>query len=145
MDTHRKDWRSSAFRVLILSLALLLIPTISHSYGEETIIVNKDFNGREIKVRIGGTIRIELEQLGSAGYTWEIQNLDKKHFEILKVKTTKPKGKGDIVGASVLKTWDVKAIGSGTSKLKILYYRPWEGEKSAADTFVLNVRILGAR
>ncbi len=145
MDQCTKYRGINALRTLILPLVLLLIVDTPLACGEETIAVNKTLNGREIKVRTGGTIRVELEQLGAAGYTWEPQNLDKEYFEILSVKTSNPEEKKDIVGASVLKTWDVKAIKSGKSRLKFLYYRPWEGEESAVDTFVLNVRILGTQ
>ncbi len=137
--------RLKAFGRLILLIVLPPIIGISHSHAAATVVVTKAFNGREIKVRPGGTIRIELEQLGAAGYTWEVQNLDREHFQILSVRTANSKDKGDLVGSPVLKIWDVRAIRSGKSKLTFLHYRRWEGEKNAADTFILNVRILGAR
>jgi hypothetical protein len=50
---------------------------ISHSYAAETITVNQDFNGKEIKVRMGATIQVQLRQPGATGYIWEIQDLDR--------------------------------------------------------------------
>jgi predicted secreted protein len=109
------------------------------------VIVNKAFNGREIKVRAGAMIQVELQQLGAAGYAWEIQGLDAEHFKVQSVKTEDRKDSGDIVGAPILKTWRIGAIKAGKSKLRFLHYRPWEGEESAVDTFVLNVRIIGTK
>ena len=127
---------------MVLSLFMPFIFCISHSYGAETVIVNKAFNGREIKVRAGGMIRVDLEELGAAGYAWAIKDLDQEHFEILSVKTKDVPSQGDITGAPVVKTWLISTKKKGKADLKFLYYRPWEGEKNASDTFVLKVRIL---
>lgn len=131
-----------AFGAMVLSLFMPFIFCISHSYGAETVIVNKAFNGREIKVRAGGMIRVDLEELGAAGYAWAIKDLDQEHFEILSVKTKDVPSQGDITGAPVVKTWLISTKKKGKADLKFLYYRPWEGEKNASDTFVLKVRIL---
>jgi len=128
-----------------LLLASIPVFVFCPSYGEEAVILNKTSSGREIKVRIGATIQVELEQLGAAGYAWEIQELDKEHFSILGVKTEERPSGADLVGAPIMKTWRIRAIKAGKSKLKLIYYRPWEAEKNAIDTFVLNVRILGAK
>lgn len=127
---------------MVLSLFMPFIFCISHSYGAETVIVNKAFNGREIKVRAAGMIRVDLEELGAAGYAWAIKDLDQEHFEILSVKTKDVPSQGDITGAPVVKTWLISTKKKGKAELKFLYYRPWEGEKNASDTFVLKVRIL---
>jgi len=124
------------------SALLLAVFAIGRLPAAETVIVNKSFHKREIKVRVGGSIQVELEQLGAAGYTWEIQNLDKEHFEVLKEQTKDPAPPGDITGAPVLKTWLIKAKKAGRAELKLLHYRPWEGEKSASDEFLLKVRII---
>jgi predicted secreted protein len=127
---------------MILSLLMPFFFCISHAYGIETVTVNKEFNGREIKVRAGGMIRVELKELGAAGYAWAIKDLDKEHFDILSVKTKDVPSRGDIVGAPVIKTWLISTKKKGKAELRFLYYRPWEGEKNTADTFVLKVRIL---
>jgi predicted secreted protein len=132
----------TTLRALILSLVLPLILGVSHSHGSEKVIVNKAFNGRQIKVRVGSTIQIELEQAGAAGYTWEIQRLDAEYFEVQKVRTQGPSETGDLVGAPILKTWLIRTKSKGKSALRFIHYRPWEGEEHAVETFILKVRIL---
>jgi len=127
---------------LVLSLFMSLILGVSYTFGLETVIVDKSFNGREIKVRAGSSIRVDLEELGSAGYTWAIKNLDSEHFEVLSVKTKDFPSPGDITGAPVVRKWLISTKKKGKAELKFLHYRPWEGEKNASDTFVLKVRIL---
>ncbi len=129
-------------KAFVLSLALPLVFGISHSSATETVIVNKAFNGREIKVREGGVIRVDLEELGAAGYTWVIRDLDKEHFEIVSAQTEGAPPRGDTTGTPVVNTWLIRTIKSGMSELKFLYFRPWEGEKNAVDSFILKVRIL---
>jgi predicted secreted protein len=131
-----------SLKALLLSLALSLIFGVCHSSGAETIIVNKKFNGREIKVRVGGLIRVDLEQLGAAGYAWAIKDFDKEHFEIMSVQTEGAPPQGDVTGAPLVKTWLFRATKKGMSEVRFLYYRPWEGEGNAVDKFILKVRIL---
>jgi predicted secreted protein len=133
------------FLMTVLASTLLLGGLISVSFASETVIVDKSFNGREIKVRAGGAIQVELKQAGATGYSWEVKDLDKEHFEILSVQTKEHPDNKDLVGTPVTKIWQIKAINSGKSTLRFLYYRSWEGEGSAVEKFFLNVRILGAK
>jgi len=114
----------------------------SHASGEETVIVSKAFNGREIKVRSGGIIRVDLEELGAAGYTWAIQDLERGHFEILSVQTGDAPSASEVTGKPVVRSWMIRATKKGRAELKFLNYRPWEGQEKAIDSFVLRVTIL---
>jgi len=127
---------------MFLSLVMPFMFCIALSHGAETVVVNKAFNGREIKVKAGGSIRVELEELGAAGYAWAIKDLDNEHFEVLNVGTKDVPSPDDITGAPVVRTWLISTKKEGMAELKFLHYRPWEGEKNASDTFVLKVRIL---
>lgn len=126
----------------ILSLVLPIFFGVTQLSATETVIVNKAFHGREIKVRTGGLIRIDLEELGAAGYAWATKDLDKEHFEVVSVHTGSNSPAGDVTGAPVVRTWLIRAIRPGKAELTLIYYRPWEGEEKAADRFVLTVRIL---
>jgi predicted secreted protein len=131
--------------LLTFLLLYLIFPVAygdSHSFAAETVIVNKEFNKREVKVRVGGSIRLELEELGSAGYTWKLQKFDEAFFNppIVETKSTPPKD--GITGAPVLRTWLIQTKKAGQTEFKLIYYRPWEDEKTASDSFVLRVRIV---
>jgi inhibitor of cysteine peptidase len=128
--------------VVLFFLTLPLFVGLSLVYGEETVIVTKAFNGREIKVRNGSMIQVELNQAGSAGYVWEIEDLDKEHFEVVSVQTPEPPAKPDFVGGPVKKMWLIRVTAQGKFQLKFIHARPWEGEEKTTDTFVLKVRIL---
>jgi len=140
-----KEWRGGrtlAAGSLILVLAFTFILFNPQLYAEETVIVNKDFNGREIKVRAGGMIRVDLEEIGSTGYSWIIQDLDNELFEVVSVRTENPPPASDVTGKPVIKTWEIRAKKAGLGEIKILQYRPWEGKEKAAGSFFLKVLII---
>jgi predicted secreted protein len=130
------------FVLLFLSIIFPMIYQTSSIFAAETVVVNKQFNQREIKVKIGGSIRVELEELGSAGYTWKLQKQDEFYLSSPKVENKGTPPKDDITGAPVLKTWTFQAKKAGQTELKFIYFRPWEDEKTASDTYVLKVRIV---
>jgi predicted secreted protein len=107
----------------------------------ETLQVTKRDNGKTIHVRPGDVIEVGLDQLGAAGYAWEIQDLDGRHFSVLSEATGEPPSAGDFVGGPALRTWRIQAKREGSSEIRFLHYRIWEGRENALDTFVLKVRI----
>ncbi len=123
------------------SLALYLIVDFSFSWASEFQIFTKADSGSEVTVKVGEVIWIELEQAGATGYLWESHDLDTQHFEVLGVET-RTNVKPEITGAPLFKIWSIRAIKEGKSNLRFLYYRPWEGDKSATDNFVLKVVII---
>jgi len=128
-------------KLMLLVFMLSFVCGLSIAHGEVMVNVDKAFNGREIKVRSGDMIRVELDQLGSAGYTWEIQGLDDKHFEVVSMKTPEPPQKTDLVGEPVKKVWLVRTKEKGKRSLRFIHFRPWEGKEKSSDSFVVKVRI----
>lgn len=141
MITSQRSHQLITLRIFLLVLSLPLIISISYPKEVEIVIVNKAFHGREIKIRLGGFIQIDLEELGPAGYTWEIKDLDKEYFEVVSIKTDANSPPGDMTGKPVIKTFLIGTKKPGKAELRFLHYRPWEGEKNAVEGFFLKVRI----
>jgi len=133
--------------IFLVALAVILAAVFGFVYNKKkqlpvetkVMILKKDDNGREIKLRKGDTIQIELEELGSAGYTWQIDNLDETHLKLLS-EETKPT-RSELIGAPVIGVWKMETIQKGSSEIKMDYFRPWEGKDSAIDHFLVNIRI----
>jgi hypothetical protein len=51
--------------------------------GAGTVIVSKAFIGREIRVKAGCQLRVNLQKFGAVGYPVGDQGLGREHFEIL--------------------------------------------------------------
>ena len=109
--------------------------------GEETIIVQKEQSGQVITIKAGVVVQIELAELGSAGYSWYIDNLDTQYLELISEETKKVSREVKI-GASVMRVWRFQAKEVGQIEIKMDYYRKWEGVKKSADHFSIKIKII---
>ncbi len=100
-------------------------------------------NGKRIEVKVGDEIQIELKAMGGAGYAWYFDNLNQEFFELLKEerKASAPE-KRDLVGTPVLTIWKLRAKKPGSSSIRMLYYRQWEGKDRADNRFEVIVDII---
>lgn len=103
-------------------------------------IVTKEQSGSEIKVRPGDLVQVELPALGSAGYSWHIDQMDGERLEIVSESTRQVSDDGR-VGAPVVGIWKFKARKQGTTGIKMDLYRKWEGAGKSVDHFSLRVII----
>jgi predicted secreted protein len=85
----------------------------------------------------GDLIEIKLEQMGGAGYQWYVDNLDKKHLELLS-EEAKSAAEGRI-GAPVLGIWRFKATKKGSTEIRMNHYRVWEGKEKAIEHFLIKL------
>jgi predicted secreted protein len=107
--------------------------------NRKTIIIRKQDNGKEIKVKCGSVVQIELEQLGSAGYSWNIDKVNTDYLVLLSDETAA--GTESKIGASVLRKWRFKTIKKGSVEIKMNYYRKWEGIGKATEHFLIKLSI----
>jgi predicted secreted protein len=107
--------------------------------NKKTIIIGKQDNGKEIKVKCGSVVQIALEQLGSAGYSWNVNKVNTDYLVLLSDKTvaaTETK-----IGAPVLREWRFKTIKKGSVEIRMDYYRKWEGIGKATKHFLIKLSI----
>jgi predicted secreted protein len=105
-----------------------------------SILIKKEDNGKSFTVPLGACLDVELPFLGSAGYAWQIENLDIAHLELIK-EDTRSIPNGNRIGGPVLGIWRFKAVNPGRTTLTMKYYRPWEGVGSALDQFTVKIEI----
>lgn len=104
------------------------------------MIVREEDNGKEIAVRTGDVIQIEMEVPGGAGFIWEIENLDSKHLELLK-EETKGIAKDEFTGGLITKIWQLETKKSGETEVTMYCFRPWQGKDKAISKFRIKVKI----
>jgi predicted secreted protein len=102
------------------------------------ITVKIEDSGKEVSLKKGDTIQIELKTFGTAGYTWQFDDLDEGYLETVS-RETKPVS--DRMGAPTLCIWLLKARKSGSTKITMSNYRVWEGREKAVAEFSLAVKI----
>ena len=103
-------------------------------------VLTKADSGTEIKAKPSDVIQVELQSLGSAGYSWYIDQLDKEHLDLISEKTQQTVDDNK-VGASTIITWQFKVKKQGHTQLKLDYYRRWEGVKKSVDHFFLKINV----
>lgn len=108
---------------------------------ERMIIVKQHDNGKEIHIKSGDIIQVELEGLGSAGYEWYINDLDAEFLEIFSEETSaisEDKGK---TGAPVTRIWRFRTKEKGHTWIRMDHYREWGGIEKAIEHFEIRVNI----
>jgi predicted secreted protein len=98
---------------------------------KKAIIITIENNGQTMEVEKGELFRIELEELGSAGYRWHLTDLDREYLDLVS-KETGPRSGGRL-GAPVMALWLLKAKKIGQTQISLDYYRSWEGKEKASE------------
>jgi predicted secreted protein len=108
--------------------------------NDKTLIeIKKQDNGKELTVKPGDIIRVELEEMGAAGYSWFVDNLNTEHLEMLS-KKTKSISEGKL-GAPVQGVWLFRAKKKGSIEIHMDHYRVWEGKEKATEHFSIKLLI----
>lgn len=105
------------------------------------VVVKKEDDGKEITVKKGDVIQIEMEASGTAGFSWEFENFDNKHLTLLEEKT-KGSTKEGFTGAPIIKIWQLRAKKDGETEVIMRYFRAWEGAEKAISKFRIKIKIL---
>ncbi len=117
-----------------------LVVSSSSKVGSEMKLRKSD-NGKEITIKIGDVLQIELERSGGTGYEWYLDQSYKKHFELMGEDTETRQDRG-LVGTPVMKKWKLRAIERGETDICLSLYREWEGKDKAVETYRIRARIV---
>jgi len=133
----------SVLAVVLLWLAVGVQALGSGNKSEEgatVVILQKEDNRREVVVKSGDVIQIELSGSGGTGYWWYVTKMDSKYAELVSEETKVPPDK-KLLGGPTKGIWRVKAKEPGKADLIMKYYRAWEGPEKAVDEFsvILNI------
>ncbi|OPY29935.1 MAG: Chagasin family peptidase inhibitor I42 [Methanocella sp. PtaU1.Bin125] len=98
---------------------------------------NQTDNGKTITVKPGETIKIQLDENPTTGYSWAFNATP--GLTIAQDVYHEPDS--DLVGAGGVHEWQIKATGTGNQQVSAVYRRSWEPVTGSEDTFVLNIKI----
>jgi predicted secreted protein len=125
--------------IMWLLLTFLLLSPTALLAAETTITVTKAQEGREIALKVGSLLQIELPGRGGTGYLWSVQETGAPCLRLLDQATRQLKE--GLPGGPVLQIWRFKAEKPGATEIHLAYYRPWEGVGQALDHFRIKLRI----
>jgi predicted secreted protein len=121
---------------------LLTFLLLSHSAllaAETTITVTTAQEGREIALKVGDILQVELQGSGGTGYKWLPEETFAPYLKLMDQSSRQLKpGR---LGGPVMHIWRFQAQMPGATGISMDYCRPWEGVKTATDHFRLKLRI----
>ena len=121
----------------LLLTCLMLCPSPLLA-ADATITVTKDQGGREIALKVGNILQIELPGIGGTGYSWSVEAAGAPYLKL--VDHASRQLKKDLPGGPVMHLWRFKVEKPGAGEINMAYYRPWEGVGKAVDHFVIKFR-----
>ena len=132
-------------RITWLLLTCLMLSPSPLLAADATITVTKEQGGREIALKVGNILQIELPGRGGTGYSWLVEEACAPYLKLMD-QTTRQLKEGRLggpvrVGGPVMQVWRFKAEKPGACEIKMAYYRPWEGVGKAVDHFRLKLHI----
>ena len=107
--------------------------------ADATITFTKEQAGREIALKVGNILLIELPAKGGTGYSWLVEETCAPYLKLMD-QTTRQLEEGRL-GGPVMQVWRLKAAQPGACEIKMALYRPWEGAGKAVDHFCLKLHI----
>ncbi len=107
--------------------------------NKNLITINKENNGKIIEINKGDIFRVELEELGSAGYQWHIDKFDKEYLKLVSKENRDQSG--GRVGAPLVAIWFFKAKKHGQTEIAMDHFRNWEGKEKASAHFSIRLSI----
>ncbi|MBI5719636.1 MAG: protease inhibitor I42 family protein [Burkholderiales bacterium] len=94
-------------------------------------------DGRTLELRAGSEVVIRLPENPSTGFRWEIDT-DKAYVTVERQRFEQ---RSDRVGGGGESSWVLRASTPGVTTVKLMLWRPWEGERAAIQRFVVTLRI----
>ncbi len=96
-------------------------------------------DGKSFQIRRGETIAVRLAGNPTTGYTWVVDEVDKKIMEL--VASSYTRSSPERIGSGGWRTLTFKAIAAGTSPIKLKYWRAWEGDASVVKRFDITIKV----
>lgn len=133
------------FSVSILVSALLIcLMSGCASTPSQLQLVQRD-SGHSYAMCVGSTITIRLEENATTGYSWYFASPLAPEILLLQSSDNVPPSGhgGQLMGAPGERVFVIKAIGPGTTGIKLEYRRLWEKNVAPAERFDILVTVSG--
>ena len=140
-----KAWCIASVTLLTLAVLGRIVFCHGTAFSEEVmkeenlVILSKQDQGKEIEVKVGDVVQIELEAMGTAGYQWFVESLDQEMLKLVS-EETKVLHPGRL-GAPVLMVWKFEVIKEGSAEIRMNHYRSWEGKEGSTDHFEVTLNM----
>lgn len=125
--------------VAALAVVVVLNVTGDGDVAPAAVTLSKADNGRAIAVDRDGAITITLESNATTGYSWAVDSIDDQVVTLESDTYVAPTN--GMVGQGGTQEMTFRAMGTGESEVSLKYWRPWEGDASVVERFVVTVTV----
>ena len=130
------------FRSLTILAALLCValsPTGCALCGRSVVTVSEPDRGETVRMRVGDTLEVVLEENATTGYLWELMS---DNEPVLKqVGEKELRSDFNLLGSAGRMTKRFRAEAAGKTVLRLVYRRPFEKDAAPARTFEATVAV----
>ena len=106
-------------RITWLLITWLMLSQSTLLAADATITVTKEQGGREIALKVGNILRIELPGRGGTGYSWLAEDTFAPYLKLVDQATRQVK-EGRL-GGPVIQVWRFRAEKPGATEIKMAY------------------------
>jgi predicted secreted protein len=137
MKRSMKRWRL----FLVAMTFLLLVPAgpLPAAAAEPLPLTEAD-NNRTVQVDLGGTLELTLASNKTTGFEWAL--VDEPDPGVVAIvyngEYVPDNAPPQVVGSGGTQRWVLQAVGAGTTRLSLMYAKPWESVQPA-DTFAVEI------
>ena len=124
---------------VLAALALLAVCGMEPPQGDSPLLLTERDAGRSSKLRLGGKLDVNLEGNPTTGFRWAIGGGDAAVVKPVGKPIFKPSS--DALGAAGKYTFRFEAVGTGQTKLKLIYHRPFEEGVPPARIFEVTLTV----
>jgi inhibitor of cysteine peptidase len=112
-----------------------------------TVVLNQGNNGERVRLRLGDEIALRLPENATTGYRWHTDRAEGVVEEETSTSessapSSPPDERNPVVGRGGLRAFHFRTSKAGPGRLALSYYREWEGEGSAIDTFAVDLDVI---
>jgi len=129
--------RTLCMSVTIAASLVLVLAAGCGSSGQVELTAADD--GRQIEIAKGQTLVVSLESNPSTGYSWERAPVEDMILQQAGEPEFRQGGRPGLVGAPGQQILRFQAAATGTTKLDLVYHRPWEQDAKPEGTFSVTV------
>jgi predicted secreted protein len=99
------------------------------------LVVTKQDAGKEIRLAVGQTLRVDVKDVSTTGYRWSATHANSGLLELMEEEMKPSAG----IGGAGARHYIYKALAPGAGTLTFILKRPWES--AALEEFAIRVRV----
>jgi predicted secreted protein len=138
---HLLRWMIVIGVLVVAALAVVAVLSLTQD-GDVTpaaVSVSDADNGRAIAVALDGSVIVRLESNATTGYSWAVDSIDDQVLTVESDTYVAPTN--GMVGQGGTQEMTFRAVGPGERDVSLKYWRPWEGDASVIERFVVTVTV----